>query len=367
MESGLIEASRYLVEMASLGVQPRIVDVGGGLGVDYEGTHSRSACSISYSLEDYAGVIVKTLAETCKQAGLPVPEIFTESGRAMTAHHAVLLSNVIDIEMTSASHSNLSQETDSPFVAALIRLRDAQGPGAELRYQEAQSIMAELYASYSRAGVSLELRALVEQHYLALLRSLCDQLDPEKPSQRDLQDEINQRLADKLFCNFSVFQSVPDVWGLDQVFPIMPLQRLDEQPVRRAVIQDLTCDSDGHIEQYVDEAGIEKTLPVHEISPDEDYVLGFFLVGAYQETLGDLHNLFGDTHVINVECNARDYELVDPETGDRVDELLRYIHYDVEHLMSALSSMAERGDPDESDSLVSLLREGLHGYTYHED
>lgn len=234
------------------------------------------------------------------------------------------------------------------------------------RYQSARLALKVVQQNYSSGLIGLEQRAEADQLYYSLCRDIADELN-SSGLQSELRDEINARLADKLFCNFSIFQSLPDIWAFDQIFPVMPLQRLDEQPTRRAILQDLTCDSDGHIEHYVDASGIEKTLPVHELKPNEPYVLGIFLVGAYQEILGDLHNLFGDTHSINVELTEEGYRLANPEPGDRVDELLRYVHYDTDRMMTSLEQLATGLDPEQQAALIQELSEGLQGYTYHED
>jgi arginine decarboxylase len=366
IRQGLKEASRYFAELHRLGAPVGIVDVGGGLGIDYEGTRSQSFCSMDYALEDYARVVVEALATICKEKGLPQPQLLTEAGRAMTAHHAILLTNVIDIEQVTKA--NWSQPTGEmhPLLQQFQPLFDRSSLSPADRYQSAQLALKVIQQHYSAGKIALEQRAEADQLYYSICRDIAEELNTSGV-QSDLKDEINARLADKLFCNFSVFQSIPDVWAFDQIFPVMPLQRLDEPPLRRAVLQDLTCDSDGHIEYYVDASGIERTLPVHELRAGEPYVLGIFLVGAYQEILGDLHNLFGDTHAINVELTDNGYQLVNPEPGDRIDELLRYVHYDTDRVMTSLERLASNLEPAQRASLIRELAEGLQGYTYHED
>lgn len=366
IHKGLKEAMRYFAELHRLGASIGIVDVGGGLGVDYEGTRSRSFCSIDYRLEQYADAVISALNNICREKGLPEPMVLTEAGRAMTAHHAMLLTNVIDVERAGNAEVSVLKENDHPRLQRFSPLFEpASGSHAD-RYHTAREILAEVQQDYSNGALGLEVRAAAEQQYFTLCRAIADELNTESEAS-ELKDEVNARLADKLFCNFSLFQSIPDVWAFNQIFPVMPVHRLDEPPTRRAVIQDLTCDSDGHIEYYVDASGVEHTLPVHELDDKEVYVLGIFLIGAYQEILGDLHNLFGDTHAINVEMTDKGYQLTNPEPGDRVDELLRYVHYDTDALLSSLERHAYDLKPSQREQFIAELKEGLQGYTYHED
>jgi arginine decarboxylase len=363
---GLREASRYFAELHRLGAPIGIVDVGGGLGIDYEGTRSQSFCSMDYALEDYARAVVEAMSTICREQALPHPQLLTEAGRAMTAHHAMLLTNVIDIEQISAADTGRNTTPAHPLLQTFQPLFDRTTLSPAERYQSARLALKVVQQNYSSGVIGLEQRAEADQLYYSICRDIADELNTSG-LQSELRDEINARLADKLFCNFSIFQSLPDIWAFDQIFPVMPLQRLDEQPTRRAILQDLTCDSDGHIEHYVDASGIEKTLPVHELKANEPYVLGIFLVGAYQEILGDLHNLFGDTHSINVELTNDGYHLTSPEPGDRVDELLRYVHYDTAKVMASLENLAAALEPEHQATLIQELSEGLQGYTYHED
>ena len=368
---GMREAGRAFAEMHSLGVNIQVMDVGGGLGVDYEGSRSRSANSTNYSMDQYAHTIVRTLAEICGEYELPHPAIITESGRAMTAHHAVLVTNVID-------HESIAEvEPEEPSLEDPMILHDLwegfrnedDRPALEI-YQDALYWLSEAQTMYIHGVITLEQRARAERMYYAICRRVQKALNPTSRNQREIIDELNEKLADKYFCNFSVFQSLPDVWAIDQVFPIMPIHRLDEFPNRRAVLQDLTCDSDGRVEQYVDADGVESTLAVHGLKGDEDYLLGFFLVGAYQEILGDMHNLFGDTDSVNVERNDKgEFELVRPEHGDRADEVLAYVHFEAAELLSRYRRKIAAADLDEDRQAdyLAILEEGLSGYTYLEE
>ncbi len=335
IRTGLREVGRFFVELSRAGAPIRVVDVGGGLGVDYDGTRSRSSCSMNYQLADYAAAVVSTLAHAAAQAQLPVPDIVSESGRALTAHHAVLVTDVSDSE--GPTHpTTVTPGPESPAIlhemAELLKV-----PVQPLEcLEEGRVMMDQVHAGFARGEYSLMDRSQAENLWLQLLYIIRDRLDPNSRSQRAALDDLREKLADKLFCNFSLFQSLPDAWAIDQVFPIMPLQRLNERPGRMGLIRDLTCDSDGRVDTYVDRDGLESTLPIHEIAPGEDYLLGFFMVGAYQEILGDMHNLFGDTDVANVMFDAQGrFQLVDIEHGDRAEELLEYVHIPAADLRAA--------------------------------
>lgn len=334
---GFREAVRYYGELRALGLPVDHVDVGGGLGVDYDGTHSRNASSINYGMEDYAATVVGMLKEFCDRQALPHPHIFSESGRALTAHHAVLVVQVTDVERPNDALPQLPADIELPeSLQALFELLGPNDPEMVAEtYWRATHFVGEVAAQYSAGKLSLVQKALAEQAYAAICRRLHEQLKARQRSHRQVLDELNDKLADKYICNFSVFQSLPDTWAIEQILPILPIHRLHEQPGRRAVLQDLTCDSDGKIRQYVDEQSIETSLPVHELRDGEDYLLGVFLVGAYQEILGDMHNLFGDTDSVNV------YQRGDGsvfhagiETHDTIEDLLRYVHLEPSELMS---------------------------------
>jgi len=370
--AAMAESARFFAELSALGAPIRVVDVGGGLGVDYEGTATRHDCSINYSLEGYASSVVEALVRICADKGLAHPDIITESGRAMVAHHAVLIANVTEYEPAPAEDGPPVIPADAPGpvrrLSETLRLADQASP-LEI-YREGVHDLDEVRQAFARGDIALADRALGEEAFYALCRRLRPRLQEGARSHRALLDELNDRLADKVFCNFSVFQSLPDVWAIDQIFPVVPLQRLDEPPGRRGVIQDLTCDSDGCIDHYVDEHGVEPTLPLHELRSGEPYLLGFFLVGAYQEILGDMHNLFGDTDAVDVELDgAGSYRLVRPERGDSVDQLLSYVHFDPRDMLARYrhkldaSGLAE----PEREQLFTELKAGLYGCTYLED
>lgn len=370
IKTALREAGRWYVELRRLGAPIAVADAGGGLGIDYEGTHSISECSINYSIDEYARGIVHAFAEICAEYDLPQPDLFTESGRAMSAHHAVLVTNIIEVESVAEDAAPPVDAQAAPVrELAELLARLPQGPVLSL-YHDAQFDLAEARAMYVRGSLNLAELAEAERLNAAICHGVRRRLDTRLRAHREVLDELNERLADKVFCNFSLFQSMPDAWAIDQIFPVLPLQRLDEEPTRRAVIQDLTCDSDGRIDAYIDRQSLETTLPFHAFAPGDPYLIGIFLIGAYQEILGDMHNLFGDTHSVNVELDGRGgFRLVDPMPGDGADDLLRYVHIDPEELERAYRKKLVEADlpPERRKLFESELMAGLGGYTYLED
>jgi len=368
-QHGFREAIRYFAELRALGLPVDHIDVGGGLGVDYDGTHSRNASSINYDTHEYAHTVVAMLRDFCDEQGLPHPHIFSESGRALTAHHAMLIVQVTDVERQNADVPPIEDlETLSPVVRNLVGLMGQTDIEMVTEtYWRATHYMGDVATQYAEGRISLSEKALAEQCYYALCSRLHDLLKARQRSHRQVLDELNDKMADKYICNFSVFQSLPDTWAIDQVLPIMPLNRLDEEPLRRAVLQDLTCDSDGKIRHYVDEQSIENSLPVHELREGEDYLLGIFLVGAYQEILGDMHNLFGDTDSVNVYLRA-DGKVVHGgiETHDTIEDMLRYVHFEPDELVTLYRDKVAgaRLSPAERARIVDALRLGLTRSSY---
>ncbi len=370
IERGVGEAARHYAALRQLGAAIDCVDVGGGLGIDYEGTRSRSFCSINYSLSEYAAVVVQGLSDICAAHGLPHPDIITESGRAMTAHHAVLITNVIDCERIGGQAQPPPVTENEPEVIHKLwhALSDAgeQRSGVETFHAATQDV-AQARQMYVRGELNLQQRARAEQIYVAILRAVQAVLQPRRRGAEQIVDELNEVLADRYFCNFSIFQSTPDVWGIDQVFPVVPLHRLDEAPTRRGVIRDLTCDSDGRIDRYVDSAGVESTLPLHAPRSGEPYLLGIFLLGAYQEILGDMHNLFGDTNSVDVQLTVDGgHQLVHKQHGDTVAAVLRYVHIHADELRRAYADKLAQTDLNQAqrDACLDELERGLDGYTY---
>ncbi len=370
VKTALREAARYYAELHALGAGITVADVGGGLGVDYEGARSTSDCSINYSITEYAHSIVRAFSEICAEHALPHPDLVTESGRAMSAHHAVLITNVTDIETVPEDASEPEQAEAKPLRDLADCRRRLATEAVIGVYHDAQFDLAEARAMFVQGQLTLAELAEAERLNAAICHGVQQRLDIRLRAHRDLLDTLNERLADKVFCNFSLFQSMPDAWAIGQIFPVMPLQRLDEEPTRRGVIQDLTCDSDGRIESYIDQQSLEPTLRLHEMRPGEPYLIGIFLVGAYQEILGDMHNLFGDTHSVNVELDGQGgYRLVEPMHGDGADDMLRYVHIDPEELERAYRKklLEARLPPDRRKLFESELMAGLAGYTYLEE
>jgi len=369
--NGMREATRYFIELSKLGATISHVDVGGGLGIDYEGTRSRSYCSINYGISQYANNIVQPLAEACEQNGLTPPRIVTECGRAMTAHHAVLVVNVSEVEQAPEGRVPPSHD-DEPAVIRHLREIHAEldtRPAVEL-FHEAQHHHSEGLSLYALGQIDLVHRARIDDLFYAIAHAVRGRLSSDERSHRDLLDELNERLVDKYFVNFSVFESIPDVWAIDQVFPIVPIDRLDEAPDRRGVIADMTCDSDGMIDTYVENEGLDSSLPLHALKPGESYRLGIFLVGAYQEILGDIHNLFGDTDAVEVSADAgTGYLLTQQRRGDTTDVMLDYVGYRLDDLRAVYRQRVEEAglSADESKLLSDALEAGLTGYTYLSD
>jgi arginine decarboxylase len=373
IHKALREAGRYYAELRALGVPIQTIDIGGGLGIDYDGTHSRSACSINYSIQEYANNVLHDFWDICNALDLPQPDIITESGRAMTAHHAVLITNVIDIEPFPGAVQPEPATADDPTIIQDLwyGLSNLTERSAIEAYHDAIDWLSEAYAMFTHGVLNLSQRARVEQLYYATcwqVRALL-QKHTHSRAYREVLQELNQKLVDKYFANFSLFQSVPDAWAIDQLFPIIPLHRLNECPDRRATLQDLTCDSDGQFENYVNSEGINTHLPLVMPNPDEPYLLGIFLVGAYQEILGDMHNLFGDTYSVNVHINPEgSYELVAPLEGDTVQTMLHYVNFETGFLRNTYRKRLQAA-PLTTEQRLSYLREldaGLVGYTYLE-
>ena len=368
--NGVREATRYFVELSKLGAKVTHVDVGGGLGIDYEGTRSRSFCSINYGVAQYASSIVQPLAEACEANAIAPPRIVTECGRAMTAHHAVLVANVSEVE--EAPEGRVPPEhPDEPLPIRHLREIHAeldQRPAVELFHEAAQA-HAEGLALYALGQLDLVRRARIDDLFYAIAHAVKSRLTYDEKSHRDLLDELNERLVDKYFVNFSVFESMPDVWAIDQVFPIVPISRLDEEPARRGIIADLTCDSDGKIDAYVENEDLDSSLPLHALRKGERYCLGFFLVGAYQEILGDIHNLFGDTDAIEVRIEGDGCRIVQQRRGDTVDVMLDYVGYKLDDLRRRYKAMVGAIDLSkaEAERMNEALERGLTAYTYLSD
>jgi arginine decarboxylase len=355
-----------------MGLSVTHLDVGGGLGVDYDGSCSTSQASVNYSLQEYANDIVYTLAEVCRNEELPMPHIISESGRALTAHHALLLLSVIDVEsqsevvapeLTDDDHSLLHEMAEDLTSVTERRVREVFHD-ATFDKERAQQLFA--------SGVlSLRGRALAERMHLSIINAVAREARKDREEYADIIEDLEAMLVDRYFCNFSLFQSLPDSWAIDQLFPIMPIHRLREEPVRRGTIQDVTCDSDGKIDQFVGgERGTPRpSLELHPFRDGEPYILGIFLTGAYQEILGDLHNLFGDTNAVHIRLREQGYEVTDLVHGDTVTEVLAYVQFRAADLLTTFRrkvSAAKNITRDEANTFIAEYLAGLEGYTYLE-
>jgi arginine decarboxylase len=374
VRKGVSEAARFYCELRQLGAQLSCMDVGGGLAVDYEGTRSHSSNSMNYSLAEYANNIVFTIGDICKLYEQPMPMIISESGRALTAHHAVLISNVIGAESYTPETLTAPAESDPLILNNMwkswqqLNLHNDDRALIEI-YHDCQSDLAEVHTQFAMGLVNLHQRAWAEQLNLRLCYELNQLMDVKNRFHRPIIDDLTNKLADKLFVNFSLFQSLPDAWGIDQVFPVLPLTGLERSHERRAILLDITCDSDGIVDHYVDGQGIETTLPVPDWSADQEYLMGFFLVGAYQEILGGMHNLFGDTHSVVVTLNeSGEADITEINEGDTVEDMLNYVHLDVADFRKTYAELVSAKLPeDQQASILEELNAGLSGYTYLED
>ena len=365
----LREAARYYAELRQLGINITTVDVGGGLAIDYEGSRSDSFCSMNYRIDKYAMHVVKAFWRICESEELPQPNIMTESGRALTAHHAILITNVIDTESNSAENQNIPASLSHELVDDLNQLGNDIGESAlDETFSMANQSLKKAQDLFNIGSLDMDQRILIEQSYYNLCKQLLNISAQEEPNLA-LTKTLNEILADKYFCNFSLFQSLPDSWAIDQIFPIVPLHRLNEKPDKHITIEDLTCDSDGRVNYYVDSSGIDSSLPLHHLKKGEEYLLGFFLIGAYQEILGDIHNLFGDTASVNVEMiESGAYQLTEINPGDKVTDLLATIHIDTDKLIEKYKTYlsAAKLEEDQQHAYINELLKNMNGFTYLE-
>ena len=375
IKSALQEVSRYYAEIRKAGVDITHVDVGGGLGVDYDGTGSTSNASVNYSLQEYANDVIYTIAEMCRDQEIPMPHIISESGRALTAHHALLLLKVIDVE--SQAEPPLPEVTDDDHSLLHEMLADYQTitkkavrPRKVLEvYHDATFDKERAHQLFNSGVLSLRERAMAETIYFATVNRVARYVNGDRDKYSEIITDVDATLVDRYFCNFSLFQSLPDSWAIDQLFPIMPIHRLEEEPTRRGTLQDVTCDSDGKIDRFVGDKSGLPSLELHDIHDDEDYMLGIFLTGAYQEILGDLHNLFGDTNAVHIRITESGYEITDLVHGDTVTEVLNYVQFGASNLLATFRrkvAAAKNISRQEANTFIAEYVAGLEGYTYLE-
>ena len=375
IKTGLQEITRFYAELRNMGVDITHVDVGGGLGVDYDGTSSTSNASVNYSLQEYANDVIYTIAEACRELDLPMPHVISESGRALTAHHALLLLKVIDVESQAVPDTPTVAEDDHPILHEMAddfrSLSRARLQARRVReiYHDATYAKERAQSLFQSGVLSLRARATAEQIYFAIMNALAREVQSDRDEYEDIIADLDASLVDRYFCNFSLFQSLPDSWAIDQLFPIMPIHRLDEEPVRRGTLQDVTCDSDGKIDRFVGDKEGRPSLELHEMRDGEDYILGIFLTGAYQEILGDLHNLFGDTNAVHIRLSDAGYEITDLVHGDTVTEVLNYVQFGASTLLATFRrkvGAAKDLSRQDANAFIAEYVAGLEGYTYLE-
>lgn len=374
IQTALREAAQFYVQLHKLGYNVDFVDCGGGLGVDYDGTRSSSSeSSVNYSIQEYVNDCIYTFVETADKNGIEHPNLITESGRSLTAHHSVLVIDVLETASLPEMPDEFeTKETDHQLAKDLYEIWDNLNTRSMMEdWHDAEQIREEALDLFSHGLVDLRTRADIERMYW----SVCHEINGIAKSLKHVPDELknlDKLLADKYFCNFSLFQSLPDSWAIDQLFPIVPIQRLDERPTRNATLQDITCDSDGKIANFVTNRNISHVLPVHTLRKSEDYYLGVFLVGAYQEILGDMHNLFGDTNAVHISIKDGHYRIDQVFDGETVEEVLDYVQYNPKKLVRQLeiwvASSVKKGkiSLEEGKEFLSNYRSGLYGYTYLE-
>jgi len=370
IKTGLQEVARFYEEMHAAGVNITHVDVGGGLGIDYDGSGSTVTASVNYSVQEYANDVVYTLAEACKEHDLPMPHLITESGRAVTAHHALLLINVIDVESPQSIEAPQLTEDDHPILHEMSEeLASLSARSVREVYHDATFAKERAQALFISGVLSLRGRALAEQLYTATINAAVRIAQKDREEYEDIIDELEAQRVDRYFCNFSVFQSLPDSWAIDHLFPIMPIHRLNEEPDRRGTLQDVTCDSDGKIDRFTGGKHGRPALELHPFRHGEEYILAIFLTGAYQEILGDLHNLFGDTNAVHVRLSPNGYEVTDLVHGDTVTEVLNYVQFRAADLLAMFRrkvAAAKDLTRAEANTFIAEYVAGLEGYTYLE-
>ena len=374
IQTALREAAQFYINLHKMGYNVDFVDCGGGLGVDYDGTRSaNSESSVNYSIQEYVNDCVYTFVDAANKNGIAHPNIITESGRSLTAHHSVLVIDVLETaSLPEMPEEFEAKDSDHQLVKDLDEIWDNLNSKNMLEdWHDAEQIRDEALELFSHGIVDLKTRAEIESMYW----SVCHEINTLSKQMKHVPEElrnIDKLLADKYFCNFSLFQSLPDSWAIDQLFPIMPIQRLTERPTRNATLQDITCDSDGKIANFVKEGHLSHVLPLHALRRNEPYYLGVFLVGAYQEILGDMHNLFGDTNAVHVSVKDGHYHIDQIIDGETVEEVLDYVQYNPKKLVRQLEIWVTKSvkngkiSLEEGKEFLSNYRSGLYGYTYLE-
>ncbi len=375
IKTAIREATQFYVQLCQMGFDVEFMDIGGGLGVDYDGTRSSaSGSSMNYSIQEYANDAISAIVDACEKNNLKQPNVINESGRSLTAHHSVLVLEVLETtQMPIWKESKDIAKTDHELARELYEIWDKLDQQSLLEsWHDALQIREEALDLFSLGMLDLRTRAQIEELFWSVAREVGEITNGMKHAPEELR-KVAKMVPDKYFCNFSLFQSLPDSWAIDQVFPIIPLSHLDEKPTRTCTIQDITCDSDGKIANFISlHGGSAGSLPVHPVKSGEPYYLGVFLVGAYQEILGDMHNLFGDTNAVHISVYKDHYEIDKIIDGETVADVLDYVQFNSKKLVRNVeawvtaSMKAGSITPDEGREFLSKYRSGLYGYTYIE-
>ena len=374
IREGLSEACRMYIDLVREGAPMGTLDMGGGLAVDYDGSQTNFHSSCNYTVEEYARDVVEIVGEMCTRSGVAHPTLVTESGRAVSAYHSVLVFNILDVTSTQGYNGALPKLPDNAsevLVALDETYRMLTRKNIQESYNDANYYRDTLRMQFSYGRVSLRERGIGEAIYWRIMGLIARRIAEMSEIPEDLK-EVSDNMVDFYYGNFSLFQSLPDSWAIDQLFPVMPIQRLCERPTQKCVLVDITCDCDGKVAQYIDREDVARSLPLHEVEGDEQYYVAVFLVGAYQETLGDIHNLLGDTNVVSVHLENGRPVFTDEEEGDCVADVLSYVKYDAKELVRRFRTLAEQAveggriTPRQRREALEAYRDGLNGYTYYE-
>lgn len=374
IKTALKEAMQFYVQLQKMNYNIQFVDIGGGLGVNYDGTNSSiSGNSINYSIQEYVNDAIYSIVDICKKNQLPQPNLIIESGRSLAAHHSILVFEVLaSTHLPEFGEEEEISENAHELVKDLYEIWDNLTNSRLLEmWHDAMQIREEALDLFNIGLVDLETRAVVERLFWSIAREVNGMANSSKHAPDELKT-ISRSLPDKYFCNFSLFQSLPDSWAIDQIFPVMPLDRLDEKPNRYATLQDITCDSDGKIDNFISTRNNSYHLPVHSLKEKTPYYIGVFLVGAYQEILGDLHNLFGDTNAVHIKVKDNTYEIDKIIEGETIADVLDYVQFDPKRMARSIEVWVNRSikqgiiTPDEGREFISNYRSGLYSYTYLE-
>lgn len=372
IKTALREVSQFYVQLRRMGFNIEFVDIGGGLGVDYDGSRS-SASSINYSIQEYVNDAVFNIVDACDKNDLPHPNIITESGRSVTAHHSILIFDVLETTSLPSWDDNYEvTDVDHELVIELYKIHKNLSKSRMLEsWHDALQIREEALDRFSLGILDLKTRAMIERLYWSIARQIQDVSNDVKHNFDEFR-QLSRLLSDKYFCNFSLFQSLPDSWAIDQIFPIMPIHRLNEKPTKTATLQDITCDSDGKIDHFIGTGEFSYNIQVHELKRNEPYYIGVFLVGAYQEILGDLHNLFGDTNAVHITIDESGYNIKQIIDGETVEDVLDYVQFSSKKLVRTMEAWVAKSVKEgkitasEGKEFLVNYRNGLFGYTYLE-